>query len=342
MADKLHHAASKKPEDDRARDAPLVIVTSEHQQITNPTEAREFLNALAKAPAGVRLTQRLRTENGSNEIYVWETPSLSVMTHYLAAQFKGAHVTGTVGFGPVPPPLITQVLFFSDITPGGGAIIGGVNFGTYKARKSQFLLVGGIPNGQKGAFQPQVLVGNLPALELTISNLNTKPQWGDSFAAAVIPNGITGVLDQPAYLQIVTAAGKSSNLWPLNFRASRGVPIQIPGSAFNIVTCAGGGTCLTDITDSSVGGFHGGGFINTGGSGTDKYSCQLQNQFTYDHYEWAIEDGVNGGPFGGNPDPVGLPDINLEISWFYSGGLETSSLYALNVFAVGPQGFSGW
>jgi hypothetical protein len=338
MADKVHHATGKKPQDDKARETPLAMVTSEHKRITNSTEAREFLAGLAKAPAGVRLTQRLRTEDGTKEIYVWEALSLSVMTSYLAAQFKGAHVTGHVGYGPPPPVQITEVLLFSDITPGGAVIVGGVNFNTYKAGKSKFLLVGGIQNGQVGAFQSPILVGNLPALEVGIT------QWGDSFAAGFIPGPveITGVLDQPAFLQIVTAAGKSSNLWPVSFRAIRGAPIEIPGTAFSTVNCAGGGTCYTNISDSSVGGFHGGGFINTGGSGTDKYSCQLQNQFTYDHYEWAIEDGVNGGPFGGNPDPTGLAEIDLEISWFYNGGLETSSLYALSVFAVGPQGLTGW
>jgi hypothetical protein len=347
MAKQTRKVSSKDTQVHKSQDASAVIVTTVHKPITNLSEASEFLAALAKAPSGVRFKQRLRSEDGSKEIHLWEAPSLGVMTKYIGRLFPSGGITGIVGHAGPLLPQITQVFLLSDITPGGTVIVGGRNFGTYNASKSQFLLVGGIQSGQTGAFPSSgISVGGYPALKLQIFEDGSKFEWGDTYAAGQIvpgpPNGISGVLDQPANLQIVAADGKASNLSPVQFRATRGAPTPIPGSAFKVVSCAGGGTCYTNITDESVGGFHGGGFVNFGGSGTDQYSCQLLNQFTYDHYEWGIEDGINGGPFGGNPEPVGLPNINLEVSWFYNGGLETSSLYSLSVFAVGPVGLNGW
>jgi hypothetical protein len=331
---KKRNAPSKKPQDRKSGANPLVVVTTEHKKTTNPTEARAFLAALAKAPAGVRLLQKLHSEDGSKGVYVWEAPSLSVITRYLKDHFQGAHFGGPIGFSD-PTPLITQVYtFVSLITAGGDVMIGGVRFGTYKQNKSKILLVGSIVEGQSGAFPPSGgLVGGFPALELE------GLQWGDTFAAGSIPK-VTAVLDQPASLQIVTAAGKSSNLWPVQFRAARNlVPVLIPGSAFNITACPGGG--CSSVDGGTVSGFHYSNALLLGsGSGTDKYTCQLLNGFVYAGYEWTIQDGVNGGPFGANPDPIGQSEINLEVSWFYD--FFNSSLYSLSVYAVGPTGLTGW
>ncbi len=335
---------------------PYVVVTTEHQPIESPSEAEEFLTALSKAPDGVRLTQRLRSVSGSREVRLWEAPSLDVMTGYVSREFPGAQVTGTVGiFAPVNKnPVINVAL--ADPTPGGGVIVGGVNFGAYKAGESQLLLVGSLPIETTGAFPGALvarLVDNMPAIEISGPPSYTGMQWGTTFAAGLTPGvapaggapGLTGVLDQPAFLQIVTAAGKSSNLWPVSFRAARGGPMLIPGSAFDVVECGGRGTCGLGVTGGSVAGYHyswGAPFIAGSGSGTDRYSCQLTNQFVYYDYQWLIQDGVNGGPFGPNPGPSSQTEIDLEVSWFYDAGVGQSALYALGVYAVGPVGLQGW
>jgi hypothetical protein len=335
--------------------APFVVVTTEDALVTSSAQALEFLAALGKAPDGVRLCQRLRSETGSREVRLWEAPSLDVMERYVSREFPAGRITGTVGTFAPPDndPVITIAI--ADPTPGSGVIVGGKHFGTRKAGQSQLLLVGSIPNGDTGAFPAaltaSVVDGHLPAIELSGPPAYTGIQWGDTYAAGLIPAatlpegvpGLTGVLDQPAFLQIVTAAGKSSNLWPVTFTAQRGVPMLIPGSAFNVDNCAGGGTCATNLEGGTIWGYHDGGlFLSGAGSGTDRYSCQLTNQFVYDHYQWLIQDGVNGGPFGPNEGPANLTDIDLEVSWFYNFGVATDALYALGVFAVGPLGLTGW
>lgn len=327
----------------------FVLATTEHRPIASPGEAKVFLRALAEAPEGVRLTQRLRSDDGKTEVRLWEAPSMKLLGSYIAAKFPGGNVTGQIGIFDPPNNNPAITIAIADPTPGSGVIVGGVNFRAYKADQSQLLLVGGRNAGALGAFPAaltsRIVDNDLPAIEL--NNLT----WGDTYASGFLPGvtlpngspGLTGVLDQQAYLMIVTAAGKVSNLWPVTFTAVRGGPSVIPGSAFNIDECAGGG--CGDLTGGTIYGSHSGPlspFIEGPSSGTDRYSCQLKNQFVYYDYQWVIQDGVNGGPFGPNQGPSSQTEIDLEVSWFYDFGAGVGSLYQLDVRAIGPVGLTGW
>jgi hypothetical protein len=188
------------------------------------------------------------------------------------------------------PPQITAVFLFSIIRPGGGVIIQGEHF-----------------QGQPGQF---LLLLSASGTQLELTNL----QWGDTFAGGIIPP-ITGVPDQPAFLQIITQDGKASNQWPVQFTASREVAL-LPGTALTPVACGSDGYCYVgSATDPfTVAGGHAMGVGLYSGSGTDVYNCTLQNGWVFDHYQWGTQDGIQGGPFGQAPDPVGQAEFTLAIS----------------------------
>ena len=145
--------------------------------------------------------------------------------------------------------------------------------------------------------------------------------------------------DQAAFLQIVTKDGKVSNQWPIQFTATRAI-IRIPGTALTPVACGSGGDDFCYIgSDSDPFTVAGGHAMSLGfysASGTDVYNCSLKNGWVFDHYQWGTQDGIQGGPFGLAPDPVGQSEFTLAISWFFD--VFGSSSYDISVFIIGPVG----
>jgi hypothetical protein len=318
---------------------PPVLVSTEHKRITNLAEAQHFLSALAAAPPGIVLRERLQSKDSSKDVFVWQGETMVLLKKYLGNYFGRAVVTTVIGNLPyiIYPPNITSLYMYSSITQGGRVAVGGMHFGKYDPTKSHFRLVGTIPSGVLGAF-PNLIAGQ-PTLELQVTKDHSgRPQWSDSVAVGTIPGPleVPGLLDQNAFLQIVAVNGKVSDPWPVQFKAQRQV-IRIPFSQFRTVACGDGDNTCGGGPSFTVAAVHGAMYSSS--SGTDFYSCQLQNQYIYDHYEWAVADGINGGPFGGDPDPVGSDTINLKVSWFYD--FSGTSVYALNVFAIGPIGITG-
>jgi hypothetical protein len=291
-------------------------ILSEHHVHDPEVFLRAANAAVVQGLPRLRLYQRLIVANRSRAYFLWEAANEYELREFIERNFPQVDVhhfelwiIRAVEFSPI----ITAVFPFSVIQPGGGVIIQGDYF---QSQPGQFLLL---------------LSESGITLELT--NL----QWGDTFAAGTIPV-ITGVPDQPAFLQVVTQDGKTSNQWPAQFTATRKV-VRLPGTALTPVACGSGGNdfCYigTDADSFTVAGGHSMSVGFYSASGTDVYNCTLQNGWVFDHYRWGTQDGIQGGPFGQSPDPQGQAGFTLAVSWFFD--VFGSASYDLTLFVVGPE-----
>ena len=332
----------------------FVLVATEQSRPINAADVKKLVSALAEMPSDIKLKQVLRAQDRTKEIFVWQGTSIVKIKEYVSKAFTKGKFTVTIIGTITFPPNITGI--FGNITQGGLVAVSGSNFGAYNAKKSHLRVIGSIPAGTFGALQisntpnPTPAVNGFPAIELGINGSSAgHPQWTDNFVLGGLPlppnppwpfpSVLTG-LDQPSSLEIVAANGLVSNAYPVEFRSQR-AEVHVPNQAFRTVACGGGdNTCTSGDPNvpTSVTASHGTpGPGNLGGSGTDLYSCQLLNGFTYSRYEWAFQDGINGGPFGADPEPLGSASINLKVSWFYD--VAGIAYYGLNVFAMGPINF---
>jgi hypothetical protein len=292
-------------------------ILSEHHVHDPEAFLRGLNSALIKGIPKFRLHKRLTPTDQSRFFLLWEAPSEEELRDFIDRNFPpvAIHRFGVWNIHAIEfPPVITAIFPFSVIQPGGGVIIQGNHF-----------------QNQPGQF---VLHLTQSGMQLELTNL----QWGDTFSAGTIPL-IAGVPDQPAFLQIITKDGKVSNQWPVQFTATRTV-ILLPGSALTPVACGSGGDDFCYIGSSSdpftVAGGHAMSVGFYSASGTDVYNCSLKNGWVFDHYQWGAEDGIQGGPFGLAPDPVGQSDFTLAISWFFD--VFGSSSYDISLFIIGPTG----
>ena len=275
--------------------------------------------ALVKAMPALRIRQSLLAENHTRAFILWEAPSAEAVRDFINGVFTDPQAREFSVFGGItgpltPGPAITSVFPFSVIRPGGGVIVLGTNF---RDTPGLFLLKGNFPGGQ-----------------VNLTDL----QWGDTFAGGVIPQ-VTGAPDQQASLQIVTFDGKSSNLWPVEFTATRQV-VLLPGNVLTLIGCGSSGfggidNCLDFGPPHTIEGFHSS-TVDSSADGQDVYQCELQNGWVFDHYAWGVQDGVNGGPFGPEPDPVGKSSFTIDVHWFFD--VFSSAYYELSIFVVGPVG----
>ena len=292
-------------------------IFSEHHLRDSEAFLRSANAALIKGLPKFRVYQRLTVADRSRAYFLWEAPSEHGLREFIEREFLLAEFN-FFGLWIIPaiefPPAITSVFPFSVIQPGGGVIVQGEHF---QGNPGQLLLL-------LSASGTQLALGNL--------------QWGDTFAAGIIPM-ITGVPDQPALLQVVTQDGKASNQWPVQFTATRAV-VRLPGTALTPVACGSGGDdfCYigSDTDPFTVAGGHAMSVGFYSASGTDVYNCSLANGWVFDHYQWGTEDGIQGGPFGQAPDPIGQAEFTLAISWFFD--VFGSSSYDIALFVVGPAG----
>ncbi len=130
------------------------------------------------------------------------------------------------------------LVFFSDITPGGGAIVQGSGFG-------------GAVGPQNALILTLTTYLHVP-LTVKLENLT----WVDNAVGGSIPADIRGVPDGPATLQLVTAAGALSDLINVNFVAARDVQLLDPNGENGYCStngtdnyCARSGTTISNISD---------------------------------------------------------------------------------------------
>jgi len=169
-------------------------ILSEHK-IHHPEKFLRGVNAaVIKGIPRFRLYQRLVVADRSRAFFQWEAASEHELREFLQRHIPMDKVHD-FGLWVIPIvqflPLIISIFPFSVIKPGGGVIVQGVNFQSQPGRL--------------------LLNLNVSGMQLDLTNL----QWGDSFAAGTIPM-ITGVPDQPGFLQVVTHDGKeTSGPWSL-------------------------------------------------------------------------------------------------------------------------------
>ncbi len=292
-------------------------ILSEHDLHDPETFLRGANAAIVKGLPSVRLYQRMTAADRTRAYFLWEVAGEHELREFIERNFPAAAVHRFT-LRPIPfvefPPLITSVFPFSIIRPNGGVIIQGEYF---KSKPGEFLLL-----------------LSTSGTQLKLTDL----QWGDTFAAGVIP-AISGVPDQPAFLQIITDEGRVSNEWPVQFTAARAV-VLLPGTALTPVACGSGGDDFCYIGSATdpftVAGGHAMSFGFYSASGTDVYNCSLNNGWVFDHYQWGTQDGIQNGPFGAAPDPDGQAAFTLAISWFFD--VFGSASYDISLFAVGPVG----
>jgi hypothetical protein len=292
-------------------------ILSEHK-VHHPEKFLHGVNAaVVKGIPKFRLYQRLVVADRSRAFLQWEAASEHELREFIELHIPTDKVHDFhLWVVPIVQflPLITSIFPFSVIKPGGGVIVQGVNFQSQPGRL--------------------LLALNSSGMQLDLTNL----QWGDSFAAGTIPM-ITGVPDQPGFLQVITHDGKASNQWPVQFTATR-VVVLLPGTALTPVACGQGGNDFCYLSAGSdpftAAGGHSMSLGFYSASGTDVSNCTLANGWVFDHYQWGTQDGIQGGPFGLAPDPVGQAEFTLAISWFFD--VFGSASYDISIFVVGPAG----
>ena len=232
-------------------------------------------------------------------------------------------------------PVITSIFPFSNITPGGAVILLGQNFGNLPG---QILI----------KFQNQ-LIGT------SLENI----QWGNTFAAGTIPQGITGVPDQEVTLMVFAQCGAASNELSAHFTATRDMA-AIPFPRITCSTSVGAGNsdqcqnwgqdnwpaecgcCPTfGLQKGPTGfyGYHASGWGFSGETGNDQFwpSPVLQNGWVLSSVSGLAWDKIGGGSYANeSSSQPGTNAPNVSVNWkadnceviFYWG----------NMNIIGPAG----
>ncbi len=256
-------------------------------------------------------------------------------TYTLKAQGKGncqGAVTTTL---QVLGPTIASIFPFSVIKPGGEVILQGQHFGNLPG---QILIV----------FQNQLIGANL-----------TNIQWGDTFAAGTIPQGITGEPDQEVGLYVINSCGAASNHVTAKFTATRDL-IALPfdqincGSTVNFDNsnacqrngnygtppeCGGIPTFGTEPGPTGFQGFHFSGWGFSGEGGNDQFwGPTLKNGWGFDSASPLAGSyvGTFYQPTYWYQSPVGGQETKVSVNWQCDncGGI----FYYGNIYITGPKG----
>ncbi len=284
---------------------------------------------LRKAPPGLKVHQRFDLESREGATIIWRTKSVAALREFIMTDPTLAptlHHFSAVEANLSMPVITWAGSFFSGFYPGGLVTVMGNHFGDQPGRLMMVMVPSGFPFS----------IGNVP-----LENL----QWADHSVSGNIPAGLSGVIDQPVLLQIVTADGHQSNRVEVQFKAAREAR-ALPGTAFSARLFSqtgdddfwGRGDGDPATINNTLSAYHTS--LVASDSGTDYFICNLRHGWIYARYEWLDTGGIDGSPFGKGieayPEPLGQADFELKISWFYDlGGL---AHYAIKIFAIGPRG----
>jgi hypothetical protein len=251
---------------------------------------------------------------GNFPIKVYHTYK-SAGTYTLRAQGAANCSGNVVQHLQVLGPVITSIFPFSQITPGGGVILIGQNFGD-------------LPGQIVIKFTNQ-LIGT------PLENI----QWGNTFASGTIPKGITGQPDEQVTLTVFAQCGAASNELSEHFTAARDMA-EIP---FNRITCstsvgAGNSDQCQDwgqdnwplecgccpsfgLQKGPTGfyGYHASGWGFSGETGNDDFwsSPALQNGWVLSSVSGLSGTRIGGGSFANvaSSSPPGSNTPNAAVSW---------------------------
>src|SRR5208283_4857783 len=134
----------------------------------------------------------------------------SAGAYALTAQGEGKCSATVHATLQVVGPTITSIFFLSVIKPGGAVILEGQNFGN-------------LPGQIVVKFQNQLIGTNLENI-----------QWGDTFAAGTIPQGVSGQPDQTVSIYVIASCGAASNSTNAQFTATRDI-VALP---FGDINCS--------------------------------------------------------------------------------------------------------
>jgi len=258
-------------------------------------------------------------------------------TYSLTAEGQG-NCTGVVSASlQVLGPTITPIFPFSVIKPGGAVILQGQNFGN-------------LPG--------QILI-NLPSLHQFTGIPLINIQWGDTFAAGTIPEGITGVPDQVASFTVVTQCGAVSNSWAAQFTATRAAPVALPFDqisclSFNIgnsdqcqnlgqsnfpLECFSLPPTGTGGQPTGFYGYHASGW-GGGETGTDAFSTpfDLKNGWVVDYVTDLSSYKIGNGSYAtkASASPSGATNPQVNVNWKADAcGLID---YGGDIYVTGPLG----
>jgi len=236
-------------------------------------------------------------------------------------------------------PQIKEFMFFmsgipssSVAMPGGIVVIKGCGFGS-----------------TAGTIR---LVGSAPAFKLdAVSNQKQIIEWKDGLVSWELPM-VTGVVDQPAMLQIKTHNNKESNEFPVNFKATQDIK-QLPASHVqvscsdesdhdscnNVFHSDSSPFCSAPFVSGGGGTFSGYHWTCVGSSnGTDSFSASLkkENGWRFDH---AALDDLSGSVFQTvtmSGFQSGSTSTNVSLKW--NNAHVSYVLYSVKVSIVGPKG----
>jgi hypothetical protein len=233
------------------------------------------------------------------------------------------NVCQIVNCPPPAPPKITGIE--NSVTPGGHIGIKGEGFTDI-----------GYYGGTISLFIPALGTRDLSVVPQIYEN------WSDNLIVAQVPEGIEGVLDQNASIQVMTGDGYNSNSWQVQFRAAREVRV-LPGTYNRFKLCNNVGAACDHVCYyykpkedwATFYGYHHTWCCVGGDSGTDWWVSQpLMNQ-------WAIEarvllpyEGTSGCTQSFSDDSQGG---TFKVNWNTKSSGNTCR-YDVIVYAVGPKG----
>ena len=239
-------------------------------------------------------------------------------------------------------PPITVILDFPIVTsvskqtlsPGDAVELDGQGFG---AATGQAQLVGSFPGG---------------SLNLQVNN------WTAGKVTATVP-AVSGVLDQPAQLQLVSSTGVDANSMDVSFVATRET-VNMPGSAlqmtcpnstqFDVCTPYSGGTSAT------LNSVHESYCCFSGVNGTDEYVAtlgngwhvqsvdfQLNNTDAFVYQSICLKDVMSltsddlGTASVASAPSTGSAFVDLKVSWHVNANCSPVE-YTVSIAVTGPAG----
>ncbi|MCI0408523.1 MAG: hypothetical protein L0191_08175 [Acidobacteria bacterium] len=218
-------------------------------------------------------------------------------------------------------------------SPGQPVLIGGSGFGSTKG-KGTVLLVG----------MKKYTGADIGGRELTIV------EWKNDVILAKIPDGITEVMDQSAFLQVKTQAGKLSNPVSVPVRATRDyVLLPFTDPPVKLISC-GNDADLNACNNWQDGvgvicstrafcGLHMNLWAWSGvETGTDHYSITLKNGWVFEDVDYSVDVSAPGEASASAPSGFQSGSNSWQPSVTWEVTANDSVSYWVSVHITGPKG----
>lgn len=248
-----------------------------------------------------------------------------------------------IKIGPFIPKIEQVVPFISNITPGGFVAVKGSWFGNDQGE----LWLKGLKRWDGTDY------GGTGDVKLEIATEPGKDFWKPTTVLGIIKGNITEVKDQPVKLQLKTKAGKWSNEFPVNFRATKDwVTLKYTDAAVKLISCGtdanldecngkrdpDDGDWFSWSCAQTFYGFH----YNVWGTigddkGTDKFEITVKNGWAIDGGKVYVHvDQGEGYTLGPGAVPFNVTSWKPSVKWNVSPNDDLC--HGADVYIVGPKG----